>query len=251
MKRSPFQGVATVVRFNWHLYAIALLTTALLIILAIVGPGGLAPYSVTLASLVILSTGLSLGATWLAYDACGLYTLTWLRPWLPTHGKAANIHAGFDETTRLLRAAFPNLTWRVFDFYDPVQHTEVSIRRARRAATPPADTVRISTRNLPLGPHSLDRILLFLAAHEIRDPAERTAFFAELHHALTPDGLLIVTEHLRDLPNIAAYNLGAWHFHSKATWLTAFRSAHFDLVATFHPAPLITTFILKKHGNPA
>ena len=249
MKRSPFQGVTTVVRFNWHFYAIALLTTALLIILANVGPGWLAPFSITLASLVFLSTGLSLGATWLAYDACGLYTLTWLRPWLPENGKAANIHAGFDETTLLLRATFLGMEWRVFDFYDPSQHTEVSIRRARRAARPPADTVSISTRNLPLGPHSLDRILLFLAAHEIRDPAERTAFFAELHRALTPDGLLIITEHLRDLPNIAAYNLGAWHFHSKATWLTAFKSSHFELVATFHPAPLITTFILKKHGS--
>jgi SAM-dependent methyltransferase len=251
MKRSPFQGVSTVVRFNWHLYAIALFVAATLIIIACFGPYWIAPSSFVLASLLLLSTVMSLGATWLAYDASGLYGLNWLRPWLPAYGKAANIHAGFDETSLLLRATFPSLTWSVFDFYDPVQHTEVSIRRARSAATPPADTVSISTRNLPLAPHSLDRILLFLAAHEIRDPAERNAFFSELHRALTPDGLLIITEHLRDLPNIAAYNLGAWHFHSKSTWLTAFKAAHFDLVATFHPAPLITTFILKKHGRAA
>jgi SAM-dependent methyltransferase len=251
MKRSPFQGVSTVVRFNWHLYAIALLTTALLIVISSQVPAWIAPHTRAVASIILLSTGLSLAATWFAYDASELYALKWLRPWLPAHGNAANIHAGFDETTLHLRATFPNLNWRVFDFYDPAQHTEVSIRRARRATTPPADTVSFSTHTLPVAPNSLDRVLLMLAAHEIRDPAERTAFFAELHHALTPDGLLIVTEHLRDLPNIAAYNLGAWHFYSKATWLTAFRSAHFDLVATFHPAPLVTTFILKKHGCAA
>jgi SAM-dependent methyltransferase len=249
MNRSPFQGVITVVRFNWHLYAIALFAAATLIVISSQVPAWIAPHSRVVASLILLSTGLSLAATWLAYDSSELYALKWLRPWIPAHGNAANIHAGFDETTLHLRATFPNLNWRVFDFYDPAHHTEVSIRRARRSACPPADTVSISTHTLPVAPNSLDRVLLMLAAHEIRDPAERTAFFAELYRALAPDGLLIITEHLRDLPNIAAYNLGAWHFHSRSTWYTAFAASHFDLVTTFRPAPFITTFILKKHGS--
>jgi hypothetical protein len=223
MNRSPFQGVITVVRFNWHLYAIALFAAATLIVISSQVPAWIAPHSRVVASLILLSTGLSLAATWLAYDSSELYALKWLRPWIPAHGNAANIHAGFDETTLHLRATFPNLNWRVFDFYDPAHHTEVSIRRAR--------------------------VLLMLAAHEIRDPAERTAFFAELYRALAPDGRLIITEHLRDLPNIAAYNLGAWHFHSRSTWYAAFAASHFDLVTTFRPAPFITTFILKKHGS--
>jgi hypothetical protein len=90
-----------------------------------------------------------------------------------------------------------------------------------------------------------------LSAHEIRDPLERIAFFHELRRALSRDGLLIVTEHLRDWPNIAAYNLGSLHFHRPATWLDAFTAAELRLVATFRPAPLITTFILKKHGVAA
>ncbi len=249
MNRSPFQGVITVVRFNWHLYAIALFAAATLITLSSQGPAWIAPYSLVLASLILVSTGMSLAATWWAYDASELYKLKWLSPWLPAHGHTANIHAGFDETTHLLRTTFPRLNWSVFDFYDPAQHTEVSIRRARRSACPPTDTVSISTHNLPVGSNSFNRVLLTLAAHEIRNPAERTAFFDELHRALAPDGLLIITEHLRDLPNIAAYNLGAWHFHSRSTWYAAFADSHFELVTTFQPAPFITTFILKKHGR--
>ncbi len=250
MSRSAFQGVATVVRFNWHLYAFALAGIAALLVIAAISPSWLACICVVVSSLTILSIAISLAATWLAYDASGLYRLEWIAPWMPAQGNAANIHAGFDETTPLLRASFPGMSWRVFDFYDPVHHTEVSIRRARLAYPPPAETVAISTRQLPVADGSLDRILLILAAHEIRDTSERNTFFRELHRALAPGGLLIVTEHLRDLPNIAAYNLGSFHFHRPAAWLTAFDSAGFERVATLKPAPLITAFILKKHGIP-
>lgn len=251
MSRTAFQGVATVVRFNWHLYVLALTGVSALLIIAVFSPARLALVCAAFAVLAALSIILSLAATWLAYDASGLYRLEWLTPWMSAQGKVANIHAGFDETTSLLRARFPDFTWRVFDFYNPVQHTEVSIRRARAAYPPPAETIAISTQNLPVADASFDRILLILAAHEIRDPQERIAFFRELHRALAPDGLLIITEHLRDLPNVAAYNLGSLHFHSPATWLTAFKSARFEIVATLKPAPLITTFVLKKDGIPA
>lgn len=249
MKRSPLQGVATVVRFNWHFYALALTGVAALGIAGAFAPAWLALVSVVVAALVTFAVVISLLATWLAYDASGFYRFDWLAPWMPAQGRGANIHAGFDESTALLRDHFPGLSWSVFDFYDPEKHTEISIRRARLACPPSADTVRIPTRNLPLADASFDRILLILAAHEIRDAQERTGFFRELHRALAPDGLLIVTEHLRDLPNIAAYNLGAWHFHRISTWKTAFDASQFDLVATFRPAPFITTFILKKHGR--
>src|SRR6218665_1095 len=42
MKRSPFQGVSTVVRFNWHLYAIAFGASAALLVLAALTAGWLA-----------------------------------------------------------------------------------------------------------------------------------------------------------------------------------------------------------------
>lgn len=251
MSRAPFQGVAAVVRFNWHLYAVALGGVSTLVLASAFGPARFALPALLIASAAALSLGVSLLATWLAYDASGLYRLRWLDAWLPARGEAANIHAGFDETTPLLRARFPQLHWTVFDFFNPVQHTEISIRRARASCPPAAGTTAITTDRLPAADSSLACITLILAAHEIRDPRERIAFFRELHRALRPDGLLVVTEHLRDLPNIAVYNLGAWHFHAPAAWRETFAATRFGIVATFRPAPFITTFILKKHGHPA
>lgn len=251
MKRSPFQGVSTVVRFNWHLYVIAFGASAALFVLAALTSGWLALACLAVSTLAILSIGISLAATWLAYDASGLYRLHWLDPWLAGQGRAANINAGFDETTALLRDRFPCFVWSVFDFYDPARHTEISIRRARNACPPAAETIAISTRRLPVPDASLDRILLILAAHEIRDAGERIAFFRELRRALAPGGLIIVTEHLRDLPNIAAYNVGAFHFHRPSTWRASFAAAGFIPVATLKPAPLITAFVLKPDGIPA
>lgn len=250
MTRSAFQGVATVVRFNWHLYAVALGGAAFLVVATRFVPAWIALPGFIVATLAVLSVLISLAATWFAYDASGLYRLHWLDAWMPAQGKAANIHAGFDETTGLLRARFPGIRWSVFDFYDPAKHTEISIRRARRVHPPAEDTRPIPTRDLPLADASFDRVLLLLAAHEIRNRHERIVFFRELHRVLTANGLLIVTEHLRDAANIAVYNLGAWHFHRPADWKATFEAAEFDVVATLKPAPLITTYVLKKTWKP-
>src|SRR5690606_7253754 len=158
--------------------------------------------------------------------------------WMPAQGTGANIHAGFDESTELLRARYPGVRWSVFDFYDPVRHTEVSIRRARRAHPPAKDTRAIPPTNLLPPDASFDRIVLFFAAHEIRDPEERIGFFRELHRLLAPGGVVVVTEHLRDLSNIAAYNLGAWHFHTPADWQSTFEASRFDVAAVLKPASL-------------
>ena len=40
-----------------------------------------------------------------------------------------------------------------------------------------------------------------------------------------PDGIVVVTEHLRDTANFLAYNMGAFHFHAHGTWLAAFAAA--------------------------
>lgn len=247
--RGRFQGVATVVRFNWHLYALAIGGAAATGLAARWVPAAAALPLLSAAALGVFAVFVSLTATWLAYDASPLYRLQWLDPWMPARGAAANIHAGFDESTALLRARYPGVRWDVFDFYDPVRHTEVSIRRARRAHPPAKDTRAIPTNNIPLPDGAFDRIVLFFAAHEIRDPEERVGFFNELHRLLAPGGRVVVTEHLRDLPNIAAYNLGAWHFHSPADWQATFTAARFTVETVIKPAPLITTYILQSHGK--
>ena len=251
VSRSPFQGVWTVLRFNWHLHALAMALVAVLLASAFYLPAPARPLAFLAAAAALLQLPVSLAATWLAYDASGLYELSWLAPLLADARRGANLHAGFDETTQALRATFPSIHLQVFDFYDPAKHTEISIRRARKAHPPAPDTVPIRTDTLPLPDACLDVALLFLAAHEIRDAAERARFFQELRRVLGPGGRVILTEHLRDLPNILAYSIGAWHFHSRSEWLATFDAAGFHVAGEVRNNPFITTFILCAHENPA
>jgi SAM-dependent methyltransferase len=164
-----------------------------------------------------------------------------------------NIHAGFDETSILLRQKYISTSipgqLNVFDFYDPAKHTEISIKRARNAMTPFPGTIPIQTGHLPLPDQYADVVFNILAAHEIRDESERVTFFKEIHRILKPGGKVVVTEHLRDLPNLLAYNIGFFHFHSKITWLQTFYAADFDVETTIKITPFITTFILTKHAT--
>lgn len=249
MKRKPCQGLLTVLRFNWHFFVPAL---AGIIVLPLacwwLAPGYLF-IALVPAAACLLGVVTSMAATLHAYDLTGLYALRWLDPWMSGVTEAANVHSGFDETTELLKVKHPGVKWHVFDFYDPGKHTEISIRRARAAHPPDADTQSVTTSRVPLGDASLDRIILMLAAHEIRDHEERVTFFRELRRVLADDGFVIVTEHLRDAANIAAYAMGAWHFHPRSEWLATFEEAGFDVATETKNNLFITTFILRKHGT--
>jgi len=249
LKRKPFQGVWTVIRFNWHLHAIALVIIAVFLTCAAYLTGMAALFCAATAFIAILSVLLSLLATWIAYDAGGLYQFDWLENVMPGAVNAANIHAGFDETTALLMSRFPHINWRIFDFYDPATHTEISIRRARAARPPYPGTRQITTSRIPLADGSLERVLLILAAHEIRDRQERIRFFRELKRVITPGGRVIVTEHLRDLANIGAYTVGAWHFHTRGEWLATFRAAGFRVARGISNNLFINTFILEPDAD--
>ena len=249
MKRKPLQGLINVLRFNWHFFALALAGIISLLAGARWLAPALLPIATVLAGAGSLIVGLSLAATVYAYDLSGLYSLRWLDPWLSGAVRAVNIHAGFDETSLLLKEKHPSVEWQVFDFYDPAKHTEISIKRARAVHPLQPGTRTISTGRIPLERQALDRIVLMLAAHEIRDRHERIAFFRELHRVLADHGRVIVTEHLRDFQNLIAYTLGAWHFLSRPEWLTTFEAAGFEIAAEIKANLLITAFVLRKHGT--
>jgi hypothetical protein len=107
----------------------------------------------------------------------------------------------------------------------------------------------VTTDNLSLEPGSIDVVFAFLAAHEIRVEEERIRFFKQLADSLGEGGKIIVTEHLRDLPNFIAYNIGYLHFHDKATWQRTFDAANLVVTEEIKITPFITTFILEKNGT--
>lgn len=254
LSRRPLQGVTNIVRFNWHFYVLAAGVGVLLMSSTKWLPICWHGYVLGAAGLVVGSTLLSLLASAYVYDWSDLYALTFIAdggnptkyetsPHVAGARKIVNINAGFDETSTLLRDCYSDAELVVLDFYDPSWHTK-SIERARRAYPPYPGTLAVTTAALPLANASVDRLFLILAAHEIRDAAERVAFFRECYRVLAPGGRIYVTEHLRDAANFVVYNIGFLHFHSRRSWLTTFAAAGLAVLEERKSTPFISTFIL-------
>jgi SAM-dependent methyltransferase len=247
--RKIYEGVWNIVRFNWHFYV---LSAAVIILAEWLGrymDEPLATYINIICALAVVQTTISLLVSFYIYDASELYKLSWLNDInIPATGRIINIHAGFDESSVLLQAKFPHAELSVYDFYDPEKHTEVSIKRARKAYPPYPNTRTVTTSQLPTADQGIDAIFVMLSAHEIRDAEERANFFKELKRSLKPNGHIIVIEHLRDLPNVMAYSIGFFHFLSKASWLKTFVQSELILSQEIKVTPFITTFILR-HGT--
>ncbi|MBC9913505.1 methyltransferase [Chitinophaga varians] len=244
VKRKAFQGVMNIIRFNWHFYvlSVALLITGLFF-------RHLVPVQVLLW-LLTASVVLSLSVSWYVYDASRLYQLHWLDGLnMRTNGRIVNINAGFDETSHLLAQKYPAAQLRVFDFYDPLKHTEVSIERARKVYPPYPGTEIVSTSAIPLDTASTDVIFLLMAAHEIRDFRERSIFFGQLCDSLHENGRLIVLEHLRDPLNFIAYNIGCFHFFSGKSWRRVFALSRLTVEEERRITPFLSAFILCKNGT--
>jgi SAM-dependent methyltransferase len=247
--RKPFQGVINIIRFNWHFYLIALVLIGALAMANSFLTEDIQWIIPALIILAILSITISLGISYYVYDYSNIYSLDWLQPLnIPEGSRLVNIHAGFDETSHLLAKLYTTSTLQVFDFYDPLKHTEVSIERARKLYTAYPDTKKIETTFIPLAANSADYIFNIFAAHEMRDAAERVIFLKQLHTSIKPEGRVIVLEHLRDLPNFIAYNIGFFHFHSRKEWKRNFADADFTLEHELSLTPFLALFILRKNS---
>lgn len=275
--RSPYQGVANIVRFNAPVYATAALVCALGLLLVVLGPqllelvagagarplgdaaqlGGLVRVLGATAALsaFVLTTG-SLVASYLTYDRSGLYTWACLDPHLPTPlARVVHVHTGLDETSATLRAKLPHAELHVFDASAPAAQPEPSIARARRLTSLYPGTVAVGLGPLPLAEGSVDLLLLPMAAHEVRDATTRARWLAELSRVLRPGGRVIVVEHLRDLPNTLAFHVGVLHFLSRRAWHRTFAEAGLVRVHEGHVTPLLALFVLERrdeqHHAPA
>ena len=244
--RKPFQGVTNIIRFNWPFYVVSFDLVLFLVIYSFFSPYQL--YLQLGAFIFVLPILISLIVSYYAYDLSGLYKLDWLLK-EDTGKKIINVNAGFDETSVLLRRRYPSSDLTVFDFYDPLKHTEPSIKRARKTYPPYKGTINITTSKIPLEKESVDTIYVVFAAHEIRDCEERIVFFNELRRVLKPKGQVILAEHLRDLPNFLAYTVGFFHFLPLSAWHSTFYDSKFKIVKKEKFTPFISIFTLQKNGN--
>lgn len=247
--RKPFQGVWNIVRFNWHFYILSIGFLLIITFLSNYTNAIFKPYLLIIGLLIFLPTVISLSVSYYVYDLSRLYNLNWITNSIHTKKSTIiNINAGFDETSILLKDKFPNSELVVFDFYDPKKHTEVSIKRARNAYALFPNTESITANNLPALDNSADKIFVIFAAHEIRNEQERIEFLKELKRVLKPTGEILITEHLRDIPNFLAYNIGFLHFYSRQNWLQIFQLSELNIKSEQKITPFISTFTLTKYG---
>lgn len=246
-KRKPFQGVLNIIRFNWHFYLGAGVVLSVVALLADLLPPSLYYLALVASSMAIIGIIMSLFVSWYVYDVSDLYRLKWLEQ--TGSDQILNIHAGFDETSEIIQGKLPKSTITICDFYDPAQHTELSIKRARLMYPVNPKTVAVKTGRLPFAEDTFDTSITILSAHEIRAIKERVQFFGELRRVTKTSGKIIVTEHLRDWPNFLAYTIGFLHFHSRRSWLETFEQANLIISQEIKSSPFVTTFILKKNGN--
>ncbi|WP_017734085.1 class I SAM-dependent methyltransferase [Nafulsella turpanensis] len=247
--RKPFQGTWNIIRFNWHFYVGSVVLVLLLYFIAHLSSSTLSFYLISLCWLILLASIVSLLVSFCVYDLSKLYRLDWLeKAGIQEEQSMVNIHAGFDETSVLLRKRYPDAQLTVLDFYDPIRHTEISIKRARKVYPFFPETLKVSTTNLPLADNVADHIFVFFSAHEIREMEERIMFFNELRRILKPSGKIVVTEHLRDVPNFIAYNIGFFHFYSLASWQKVFRKSYLLVQRELKHTPFVSSFILVKNG---
>jgi hypothetical protein len=245
--RGPFRGVADIVRFNAPVYAAALVVMAggALGAAMLWSNGEALPAAAAAAAAGVAAalTAGSLGASYVTYDASGLYGFSWLTPLVPAGARVALVHTGLDESSAVLAPRYPG--YAVFDASDPALQTEPSIARARalRPLYPGTPTVGVGPLPMPAG--SLDVLLVMLAAHEVRDDAARARWFCDLRAAVRPSGLVVVVEHVRDVKHAAAFHVGVLHFLSRRTWLVTFEAAGLRLVRSFPLATFLTVFVLS------
>jgi len=244
LNRKPFQGVYNIIRFNWHFYLLAGLFAVVLSLVSLYLPVHFQPYLWGFTTLFIFTTVISLIVSFYVYDVSPLYHLKCLPN--SNNKNILNINAGFDETSNIIKKKYPNCNLKICDFYNPQQHTEISIKRARKAYPPVKGTLQVNTNKLPFSNNTFDFVLAILSAHEIRNEKERIDFFKEMNRVIKNNGHIYVTEHLRDLSNFMAYTIGFFHFHSKKSWSKTFQQAGLVVKKEIKTTPFITTFVLEN-----
>jgi len=245
--RRPYRGVLQILEFNRRRYlATFMCVGAALLVLRHLQPALRAGALLSVAPALFWIVA-SLVVSHYVYDCFPTYDLTWLSQTLTRSPQCwVNIHCGFDETSSLLAASFPDATGKVIDIFDPEVMTEDSIHQARHGSSGAPYSMQGRFDDLGLEPESIDTAFCIFAAHELRTHVQRVRLFKEVARSLRVGGEFVVIEHLRDWRNFLAFGPGSLHFFSRRAWRTAAAHAGLAVRAEFSRTPFVHVFILRR-----
>jgi hypothetical protein len=245
--RGPWQGVTQILQFNWRMYAATAASAGLA---ASAWP--LLPAAGHELLLIVVAPAMfwmvaSLAVSHYVYDRFPLYDLHWMeralghapRRWI-------NIHAGWDETSDLLRTIFPDAVGEAVDLFDPRVMTEPSIRQARRASRTAVPTTPARYDALPFESGTVDAAFVIFAAHELRRREQRAKFFKEVARVLSAGGECLLIEHARDRWNFLAFGPGFLHFFPQREWRLAARQAGLEVSNELAMTRFVHVFVLRR-----
>jgi hypothetical protein len=239
LMRGRFQGLSNVLLFNWPYYALAGASTVVCSIAAVLvsTPWTIAFGVAAAGSFYYIAA--SLLASHIVYDRSDLYRLGWLSRLPTTPRSAANVNAGFDETTELLRSALPGLCVDSYDFFSAEENTEPSIARARARYPAKSHLLADGLRG------TYDTIFLLLSAHEMRSEESRVQLFRDLSQGRSSGGQIVLVEHLRNAANFLAYGPGFMHFHSDRTWRKSIQKSGAAVKLDFAITPFLRCYVIQ------
>lgn len=229
-----------VVHFNWPYYLLSGFITFVILAVSPLLPRFLEPaVCAAVFCMIFWSLGSIIASCWI-YGFSGLYGYRALQSILPDKSlRWANLHAGLNEAGCDLRRMFGdgiNL-----DVFDPILMTAGSLRRARKKAIL---NHSCDPRSLPIASRSLDAVFVIFTAHEIRDKDACDAFFSEVRRVLCAGGLLVLIEHVRDLPNFLAFGPGFLHFQPDRRWIHP--RPGFEMSRRFRITPFVQIYVFRE-----
>jgi SAM-dependent methyltransferase len=247
--RGRYQGVMQILHFNWRMYT----ATVVGVVAGAMAWPFLPPVCnaalVMIAAPALFWMAASLAVSHYVYDCFPLYDLHWLERAL---GRAPrrwiNIHSGWDETSALFAAIFPDAMGEAVDIFDLKVMTEPSIREARRTNRSAIASTPAHYDALPFESASVDTAFVIFAAHELRRAGQRERFFAEIARVLSASGDAVLMEHARDAWNFFAFGPGFLHFFPRRTWRQVARQAGLEVRSEFAMTKFIHVFIMRRAG---
>ena len=90
------------------------------------------------------------------YEFNNYHDLPWLNNLISEPYKILNVHAGFDETSKIIQNKFKSSEFSALNFYDAEKHTEVAIKPAMKITDSTIASHKIETENIKIPNNSAD-----------------------------------------------------------------------------------------------